>query len=205
MKYVFKISILLLIPILGLAQSGIKSERYIGFEIFLVEDFKLNEKSYAKFTNKQREEFLNEYKDKKGLSDIPDSLCMNYIDLKKIKLNENPFLESNDIEYYDKQEFTIVLTESGTKKMKKYKPNLFGSPFIIVANSKMILSCWFRPSYSSQIVDRIYVTTNEIESFDNEGISEFKTQSELKLGFIGCGTDLRNNNEFINELKLVEE
>ena len=69
----------------------------------------------------------------------------------------------------------------------------------------MILPCWFRPSYSSQIVDRIYVTTNEIESFNDEGISEFKTQSELKLGFIGCGTDLRNSSEFINELILLEE
>ena len=205
MKYVFKILILLLTPISGLAQSGIKSERYIGFEIFLVEDFKLNKKSYANFTDKQREEFFNEYKDKKGLSDIPDSLCMNYIDLEKIKLKQNPFLERNDIEYYDKQKFTIVLTESGTKKIKEFKPNLFGSPFIIVANGKMILPCWFRPSYSSQIVDRIYVTTNEIESFNDEGISEFKTQSELKLGFIGCGTDLRNSSEFINELILLEE
>ena len=68
----------------------------------------------------------------------------------------------------------------------------------------MILPFWLRPSHSSQIVDRIFVTIRT-HLTDNNGFVNDKDQSELKLEFIGCGTDLRNANEFITELTLLEK
>ena len=191
--------------IIGFSQNDPKSEKYTGFEIYLVEDFKSNNKSYLNFNKKEIRKFKRYFKNKRALSNIPDTLCANYINLDKITLEDKPFLTLDDIQYYIKDNYTIVLSESGIKKMKEFKPDLFGSPFIIVAKDKKNLPCWFRPSYSSQSIDRIYVTTNISSSFNDDGMFIYKTQTELKLNFIGCGTDLRNSSDFINELKLIEE
>ena len=182
MKYTILIILFLSIPNFLFAQSE-DSIKLVGFEIYLLKKYSRNPNSYL-FLDKSE---LKKIKKKKN--QIPDSICADYLDWNKIELFDKPFLTLSDIKYYSWTDHTIVLTQSGTEKIKSLKGNVQGTPFAIVINGKVQFGGKFRWRGSSILNDRVFT------SF----ISDFK---EIKINFYGCGEDPRNSSDFRS--KLVE-
>ncbi len=179
------------ISALTYGQSVPEGGKYIGFEIYFIEDFQTNKFSYMNMNKRELRRYRRKFKNKTE----PDTSCEYYIDLKKNEIADEPFLGISDIQYYDEVNHTIALTDSGKEKIKSLVPTritVFGKPFIIVANGKKLLGGWFWTSYSSSWCDRIKISIEE----DTES---------LKLEFGGCGNDTRNDSRFIKELTKVDE
>jgi hypothetical protein len=168
-------------------QSESENKKYIGIEIYFISELQSNNKSYVEFDKNELIKFKRKY-NKNSL--IPDSICQHYIDINRIKIENKPFLSSTDIKYYSSINNTIELTESGKEKIKSLKPSnisVFGKPFVIVANGKMLIDGWFWTLYSSQSCDRIRILIEEETEY-------------LKLNFGGCGINKLNSKVFIEEL-----
>lgn len=184
------ILLILLFPILIFSQNE-ESNKFVGFEIFLLEGYKGNHNSLRYFTKKQSRKFFKKIKKIKKIDEIPDSTCHDYLNWSKITLSKKPFLSKSDIEYYYWDTYTIVLTNSGIEKMKSLEGDVYGVPFTITINGEVQFGGKFSYIYSSHANDRVY-TRVEIEP------------KELKLEFLGCGKDPRNTIDFKSKLTIKD-
>jgi hypothetical protein len=116
------------LPISTISQNNSKSEKYVSFEVFLIKNFRANQNTYLDSSSKIKRKLKHYFKNKKTIKSIPDSLCVNYIDLENVEIKEDPLLSIDDILYYDKEMATIVLSHSGIEIIENFKPELFGTP-----------------------------------------------------------------------------
>ena len=128
----------------------------------------------------------------KNVSELPDSICKNYIDLENWIINEEIFLGESEIEFYLWKDYTIVLTELGKRKIQELDIPIKGLPFVVTVNNKVFFGAWFWNHISSEGPDRVYsmIYTDSIK---------------FKFNFPICGIDPRNREEFLNELMMVNK
>lgn len=139
------------------------------------------------------------------LNQMPDSICHTYINPNKIELNEEAFLTTSDIQYYDSKEYSIALTEGGIKKISEFNRPFF-VPFAVVANNKTLLIGWFWSRRGSGIPDKVYIelATWQFATAANN-YKKTEIQTELVLDFVGCGKDPRNTPHFFAALTEYRE
>ena len=171
------------------AQTNNLPDRLKGIEIYLLKEKYQNKNSYQYF-NKKKLKRLRKSIEK--LSDIPDTVCNNYIDYRNVVLEIDAFLNRTDIDYYRWKDFTIVLKEKGLEKLNELAIDRIGIPFVIVVSNKPLLGGWFWNGSESTVCDRVYIIAD-------------RNSYEIKIGFTLCGKDPRNNNELMKELKLINE
>jgi len=136
MKKKIAIVLFLMFSSIGVGQEQDAIDKYVGFEIYLIEKFEWNENSFM--TNKKISEKFNEFLYPETIGQMPDSICHCFLDPNKITLRSEAFLSSSDIKFYSAKDYTIALTEGGIKKFSEIKIS-FTTPFAVVANNKTIL------------------------------------------------------------------
>jgi hypothetical protein len=147
-----------------------------------------NENSYNNFkTEAEQKEFSNKYK---NVSDIPQHLCLYYIDIENCEMNETPFLDKNDIERFDWISSKIYLTQSGIKKINEQKVPLKGLPFVVKLNDVVIYGAWLWNLVSSFGCDQVW-------TFQYPNKNELKL--EFGLGGFKCGADPRKDESLIRK------
>jgi hypothetical protein len=187
-KAFFLIFIILISFSKGICQESPEFEHLEGMEIYLFENDCINENSYIYLNKKKSEQFAKEYTESEK---IPLVFCKNYIDLENCKIENDAFLSHIDIEYYNWNEKTIYLTESGKKKLNKLIIPVQGTPYVIKVKEKVFYGAWLWYFASSEGCDRVYsmVNPNTLKLKLNFGIGKYK-----------CGKDPRNNSRLLNAL-----
>ncbi|MFN8255713.1 MAG: hypothetical protein U0W24_08500 [Bacteroidales bacterium] len=157
-------------------------------EIYIFKTECRNEKSYNNFkTEAEQKEFSKKYQ---NVSDIPQNLCVNYIDLENCEVNETPLLDKYDIDRFDWTSSKIYLTQSGIKKIKELKVPLKGLPFVIKLNGVIIYGAWLWNMVSSYGCDRVWTFQDPIKN---------ELKLEFGLGGFKCGTDPRKDESLIRK------
>jgi hypothetical protein len=191
---------------IGWAQNDRSSEKYNGFEIYLVDNYVANKYAVLDLPEAEHRKLIRKKSRKKNLnkywSKMPDSICA-VMDMEESSLEQKPFLTFEDIKFYDKKSQSIVLTNSGLEKIKNLKANLNGVPCVIIAKENKILPLFIRPSYSSFLKGRYFITLKNTGGF-SDNVLQYKISNELNIIFSGCGMDLRESDFFLNNLILME-
>ncbi|PQB05779.1 hypothetical protein [Aureitalea marina] len=152
-----------------------------GFEIHLLKKLCLNENSYSKMDQSERDELINQYN---STESIPDVYCRNYINIQLCEIEEKAFLTENDINFFDWDSKKISLSKSGVKKLSDVTYRYTGEPFVIMINSQPVLSGWFWYYAASVGCDRVFCVVE-------------KESSILELSFGNCGANPLDDEEVL--------
>lgn len=151
---------------------------------------------------------LNEYYHKYARYDTIDHNYIyagNFI-AKKSDLQNEPFIESDEIIEFDFKSSKIKIRPSGVEKIRNLKPNFnFSRQFIITADKQPILTGYFYSIFSSSYVSHyyiIYADSNGTESFPKkyeEREFEIFYNNKIQKEFLSDDSyDFKKNSDFYN-------
>ena len=135
------------------SQSHDRLDTISDVEIYLFEELCNNSSSFYKLNKNKQEELLNNYN---ALKDFPIKYCPDYINVEKCNLQKEPFLLGSDIESFNWNTKTLILSETGMSKLLAVKFEYFGIPFTLKVKGEEILNAWFWSFGSSQVCFRVY-------------------------------------------------